>query len=61
MKRFACGDVVPGCLKVFHADSVERILDGVAQHAREDHGMTEIPASLVEAVKQKVTDSSVNG
>lgn len=47
MKTFACGAVVPGCVATFRADTDEGILEQVAAHARDDHGMTEIPDELV--------------
>lgn len=50
MKQFRCGDVVPGCSAVFKG-SDEQILAAVAEHARRDHGMTEIPAALVARVR----------
>ena len=57
MKQFACGDVVPGCRRTFHGTEDE-ILSAVASHATADHGMTVIPASLVEQVRARMT---VNG
>ena len=51
MKTFACGAVVAGCSASFAAETEEDILDQVAQHAREDHGMTEIPEELVRQVQ----------
>ncbi|WP_322794986.1 DUF1059 domain-containing protein [Tepidiforma sp.] len=54
MKKFSCGDVVPGCKAAWVFDSEEKILAAVAKHAREDHGMTEIPAGLVEQVRQHI-------
>jgi predicted small metal-binding protein len=51
MKTFACGAVVAGCTASFAAETEEDILDQVAQHAREDHGMTEIPEELVRQVQ----------
>ena len=50
MKTFACGAVVAGCTASFEAETEEGILDQVARHAREDHGMTEIPDELVRLV-----------
>ena len=50
MKEFACGSVVPGCVATFRADSQEGILSQVAQHAHDDHGLTEIGDDLVAAV-----------
>lgn len=47
MKTFACGAVVAGCTASFAADTEQEILEHVARHAREDHGMAEIPDELV--------------
>jgi predicted small metal-binding protein len=54
MKQFACGAVVPGCSAVFRADSDEAILSQVAEHAKRDHGLTEIPPSLVQQVRENI-------
>ena len=54
MKEFACGAVVPGCVAVFRADSDDAILSQVAAHARDDHGMTEIPDALVAQVTERI-------
>ena len=50
MKRFRCGDVVPGCTRSFDG-SEEAILASVAHHARADHGLVEMDAGLVAAVR----------
>jgi predicted small metal-binding protein len=55
MKHFACGSVVPGCTAVFKADTDDGILGQVADHARKDHGLVEVPAELVAAVRQNIT------
>ncbi|MEA2177082.1 MAG: hypothetical protein QOG77_379 [Solirubrobacteraceae bacterium] len=54
MKSFACGAVVPGCTATFTAESEDELLGQVATHARDEHGMTEVPAELVEQVRQKI-------
>jgi predicted small metal-binding protein len=51
MKQFSCGDVVPGCALTFHGADDDEILAAVARHARADHGLVEIPASLVGEVR----------
>ena len=51
MKSFACGDVVPGCDARWVCGSDDEILVAVAQHAAEAHGLTSVPASLVDAVR----------
>lgn len=54
MKQFACGDVVPSCGRTFTAPTDDDILAAVAGHARDDHGLTEIPASLVDQVRAAI-------
>jgi predicted small metal-binding protein len=54
MKQFSCGDVVPGCSRTFTAASEQDILTAVATHAHDDHGLVEIPASLVEQVRGRI-------
>jgi predicted small metal-binding protein len=54
MKSFACGAVVPGCTATFTAETEDVLLGQVATHAREDHGMQEVPAELVAQVREKI-------
>ena len=54
MKRFACGDVVPGCDATFVCDTEDEILVQVARHAAEVHGMTEVPKSVVVQVRERI-------
>ncbi len=54
MKSFSCGSVVPGCTAQFSASTEEGILEQVARHAREDHGMTDVPAELVQQVRSHI-------
>jgi predicted small metal-binding protein len=54
MKQFSCGDVVPGCQRRFTGATEQDILSAVAVHAQADHGLTEIPASLVEQVRGQI-------
>lgn len=53
MKRFACGDVVPGCDATFVCDTEDDILVQVAEHAAAVHGMSEVPASVVDRVRER--------
>lgn len=50
MKEFCCGDVVAGCTARFTGATNEEILMAVARHAKEDHGLSEVPAALVSQV-----------
>jgi predicted small metal-binding protein len=54
VKQFSCGDVVPTCTRTFIAPTDEEILAAVAEHARTDHGMSEIPPQLVDQVRQHI-------
>ena len=50
MKQFACGDVVPGCDAQFEAEDDAALFGQIGAHAAADHGMTELPDSLIEQV-----------
>lgn len=54
MKRFACGDVVPGCDARFVCSSEEEILAQVAAHACKEHGLATVPDELVSAVRERI-------
>lgn len=54
MKSFACGDVVPGCQAAWLCSTEDEVLAKVAAHAHHDHGLTEIPQELVDAVRSKI-------
>lgn len=54
MKQFSCGDVVPGCTHSFRGSSDDEIFAQVASHAHGDHGLSEISAELVEAVRKNI-------
>jgi predicted small metal-binding protein len=54
MKQFSCGDVVPTCTRTFVAPTDEEILAAVAAHARDDHGLTDIPPELVDQVRRHI-------
>lgn len=58
MKKFCCGDVVPGCTATFQADTEEQILARVARHAHADHQMASIPNEVVVAVKAHIQDAA---
>ncbi|MEO5899329.1 MAG: DUF1059 domain-containing protein [Ilumatobacteraceae bacterium] len=58
MKAFACGDVVPGCRATWLCTSEDELLAAVAAHARDDHGLTELPTALLEQVRSRILTSS---
>lgn len=54
MKSFACGAVVHGCMATFEGETEQELLERVAEHARVDHGMQEIPDSVVQDVRSHI-------
>ena len=57
MKRFSCGDVVPGCTMSFETDSQEALLTQVGHHAHDDHGLVEVTDELIAAVLDATIDA----
>jgi predicted small metal-binding protein len=58
MKRFSCSEVVEGCDATFEAPDEEGILRQVVVHAREAHGMDEVPPEVAERVSAGIEDVS---
>jgi predicted small metal-binding protein len=56
MKAFACGAVVPGCTATFTAPTEQEILARVAAHAKEDHGMEQVPADVLAQVRERIEE-----
>lgn len=54
MKRFSCGDVVPGCDATFVGEGDDDILAQVGAHAAGVHGLAEVPSELVGAVRASI-------
>jgi predicted small metal-binding protein len=58
VKELACGDIVPGCSATFEAETEDEIMAAAADHAREEHGMTEIPSEVAEQIRAKIRDAA---
>jgi predicted small metal-binding protein len=56
MKQFRCGDVVPGCPWVGQNEADEKLWVEIAAHAREAHGMENVPPEVVDAIRDKITE-----
>lgn len=56
MKEFYCGAVVPNCSKRFVAKNEQEILSQVAEHARKDHGMKDVPEEVVSKVRSLIRE-----
>ena len=58
MKQFRCGDVVPGCEWVGQNEADEELWADIASHAREAHGMHDVPPEVAEAIDDATTEVS---
>ena len=56
MKEFKCGVLVPGCDAAFQGESEDAILEEIAAHARDAHGMDEVPPEVVDQINAVITD-----
>jgi len=56
MKQFRCGDVVPGCQWVTRNDDEQQLFADIHVHAREAHGMDEVPPEVVTAIQDVITE-----
>jgi predicted small metal-binding protein len=56
MKQFKCGDVVPGCQWVTRNDDDTALMDEIRSHARDVHGMDEVPPEVVDAINGVITE-----
>ena len=57
MKRFACGDVIPGCDATFSATDDDGIFAQVVPHAASAHGVTEVTPELADTVRGLIRTS----
>ena len=48
--KLSCGDAMPGCSARFEEDSRELILEKVAVHAREAHGVADVTSEMLDAI-----------
>lgn len=56
MKQFKCGEIVPGCETQIEAESDQEIMEHIADHAREAHGMDEVPPEVEERIRAAIVD-----
>jgi predicted small metal-binding protein len=56
MKQFRCGDVVVGCKWVARNEDESALFAEIQSHAREAHGMDEVPPEVVDAINQVITE-----
>ena len=56
MKSIACADIMSGCDFTAEAQTEEELLQKVAAHAKEAHGVNEVTPDLVAQVKSKIRE-----
>ncbi len=56
MKRFTCAELVPDCDHTFEAESDEEILQHIQAHARDVHGMPEVPPEILDQVRAMLAE-----
>lgn len=56
MKAFVCGAMVPSCSAAFEAESEEELLVHIVAHARDAHGMHEVPPEVMDTIRAAITD-----
>ena len=55
-KVLACADVTGDCDGVVRGNSESEILQGVAQHAKEVHGLDSVPPELVTKARASIRE-----
>ena len=48
--------MVPGCQWVTRNDDEQELFDEIGTHARDAHGMDEVPPEVVDAIRNVITD-----
>jgi predicted small metal-binding protein len=56
MKQYKCGDVVPGCEWVTRNEDDEEMWGDIRVHAREAHGMDEVPQEVEDQIQNVITE-----
>lgn len=56
MKQFVCNDVVPGCSFVTQREDDGELWVEIESHARDTHGMEEVPAEVAETIRDVITE-----
>jgi predicted small metal-binding protein len=54
LKRFRCGDVVPGCTVELTTTTEDELLTAVAVHTHNAHGLSDLPPELISRVRAAI-------
>jgi predicted small metal-binding protein len=60
MKTITCRDVGVDCDFKASGETVEEVLQKCGEHARSEHGMSEIPAELAQKVRAAIREEPEN-
>ena len=55
-KQLRCGDLMPGCNAVIEGKDEAEVMAKGAEHAKQAHGMTTIPADVAQKVKAAIRE-----
>lgn len=58
MKQFQCAAIVPDCRATFDGESEKAILLQILSHARDEHGMPDVPPEVVDMIRANITERS---
>jgi predicted small metal-binding protein len=56
VKVFRCGDVLSPCEAEFQAESEDELFEQIAAHARDDHGIADVPPEIVDRINAVITE-----
>ena len=56
MKEFTGGTLVPGCDANFESEAEDQLLREIATHARDEHGMDEVPPEIVDKIRASIVE-----
>jgi predicted small metal-binding protein len=56
MKEFRCGEIVPGCDAVFQSESEDELMQQIGAHARDEHGMDEVPPEVDDQIRARIVE-----
>lgn len=56
MKEFVCGAMVPSCDAVLEAETEDDLMLHIVAHARDAHGMHEVPPEVMDSIRAVITD-----
>ena len=56
MKSFECSSVVPNCNAVIKGKDASEVMNKAAEHARQAHGMKNIPPDVAKKVRDAIHD-----